>query len=345
MLIRSGRDRGDGAAPSTRFLPLLACLALVGALCIPNASGAQSLPQLPHLPQLPVGQGQQSASSPSPGVVDPSVPPDRAVEPVVLTGANFPGWAVPANQTAKLPLTDLADCPPGSNTDNCQHNRYSNPEVDTGQGPAEGTPTRELLGYRWTGKKFVQIPFQVDEMFTRYLENDASGFAIYSGADQHTTYAYDREGFRYTKSDPSNPCLARADSPMAQDPVKGLDTNDELAFMSSDAGAQAPPSAKLPKGIDGVREVAIGDPSNGGATRYAYVMKAAAGGPKPAYNASNGYVRYARDSNADTFEKSESSYENYGNAAKGIVCDANGNVVIDPKTGQPAIERRRPRDY
>src|SRR3954454_22078998 len=95
MLIRSGRDRGDGAAPSTRFLPLLACLALVGALCIPNASGAQSLPQLPHLPQLPVGQGQQSASSPSPGVVDPSVPPDRPVEPVVLTGTNFPAWAVP----------------------------------------------------------------------------------------------------------------------------------------------------------------------------------------------------------------------------------------------------------
>jgi hypothetical protein len=325
---------------------LLACAALVAALCIPSASGAQSLPQLPQLPV--VGQ-QGSSTSPSSPVVDPTVPPDRAVEPVVLTGANFPGWAAPANQTVKMPLTDFADCPPGSNTDNCQHNRYAQPEFDTGtyqgQAPIQGTPVKELLGYRWTGKKFVQIPFQVDEMFTRYLENDASGFAIYSGADQHTTYQYDREGFRYTKSDPSNPCVAQPDSPVAKDPIQGLDTNDELAFMASDAGAQAPANAKLPKGIDGVREVAIRDPSNGGATSYAYVMRATANGPAPAYNGSNGYVRYMRDANAGFFEKSESDYENYGNAAKGIVCDANGNVIIDPKTGQPDIERRRPRDY
>src|SRR5947208_14411730 len=111
-------------------------------------------------------------------------------------------------------------------------------------------------------------------MFTRYLDNSASGFAIYSGEDQHTTYAFDREGFRMRKEDPANPCHALPDSATAQDPVKGLDDNDELAFMASDAGAQAPSRAQLPQGIQGVREVRVTDPQNPGAARYAYVMKA-----------------------------------------------------------------------
>ncbi|HMC68712.1 MAG TPA: hypothetical protein VKJ07_06115, partial [Mycobacteriales bacterium] len=34
-----------------------------------------------------------------------------------------------------------------------------------------------------------------------------------------------------------------------------------------------------------------------------------------------------------------------GNAAKGPYCDSSGHVVIDPKTGKPDIQRRRPRDY
>src|SRR4030081_795871 len=78
-------------------------------------------------------------------VVDPTIPANRKVEPVVLTGADLPGWAVPSNTTAKAPFTDLADCQPGSNTDSCQHNRYVTPEVDTSAGqnqlPAKGIPT------------------------------------------------------------------------------------------------------------------------------------------------------------------------------------------------------------
>src|SRR5437879_3887011 len=64
-------------------------------------------------------------------VVDPTVAPNRAVEPIVMTGADFAGIAVPENATAKAPLTDLVSCQPGSNTDNCNHNEYSPPQVDT----------------------------------------------------------------------------------------------------------------------------------------------------------------------------------------------------------------------
>jgi hypothetical protein len=329
----------DGAPAASVTVP--------AALPSPPASNGLpvTVPGTGSLPQLP-GAGSSTPGAP---VVNPTVAPDRSVQPVVLTGADFPGWAVPENTTAKAPFTDLAACPPGSNTDNCSHNGYSAPEVDTSgvqnKAVTKGILPDRMLGYRWNGRRFVQIPFQVDKVFTRYLENDASGFAIYSGADQQTTYQFDREGFRYTQSARGNPCRAVPDSPTAKDPIPYLDTNDEIAFMYSDSGAKAPKTAHLPSGIARARAVALSDPSNPGAgTRYVYVMVAGAHGPKPAFNASNGYVRYKRDWNADFFQFSESSYTNYGNAAKGIICDTSGNVIRDAN-GHPVIARHRPYDF
>jgi len=89
--------------------------------------------------------------------------------------------------------------------------------------------------------------------------------------------------------------------------------------------------------------VTVLDPLTG-ERKYAYVMKASPGGPKPAFDASNGYVHYERDANADLFEFSESSYDNYGNAAKGVYCDADGNIVRNAD-GSPKVDKRRPRDY
>ncbi|HEX8854445.1 MAG TPA: hypothetical protein VF752_02510 [Thermoleophilaceae bacterium] len=286
-----------------------------------------------------------SAAGPLP-IVDPATPAARDTEPVVLTGRDFGDWSARSNVTFKIPLTDLEDCQTFDGQ--CAHNHYATPEVDSQQwAPQEGTPVGRLLGYRWNPRanKFQQIPFQVDEVFTRYLDNSASGFSVYSGEDQHSTYSYDREGFRYTKSDPSNPCLAQPDSPAMKDPVRGLDDNDELAFMASDAGPQAPAGAKLPKGVEAARTITLTDPSNpGAAPTYVYVMKAGDHGPKPAFDATNGYVKYERDANAVLFEKSESSYDGYGNAATGPYCDANGNLVTNPD-GTPKLDRRRPRDY
>jgi hypothetical protein len=315
-----------------------------------------------------VAQAQIALPVPGLSAPDPNAPPTpRDTEPIVMKGSGFGDWAAPANQTAKLPLTDFQNCPNpvDRSTPGCQHNHYAQPEVDSAKAGLAGTPVERILGYRWDAAagKFVQIPFQVDEVFTRYLDNSASGFSGYSGQDQHTTYAYDREGWRYVDSDPNDVCHAipfqvtyddgtKARPKSTPDPVPGLDGNDELSFMASDAGPQAPADAAMPAGIEGRKEVAVNDPNAASAPlRYVYVMKAQADGPKPAYDASSGYVSFKRDANADTFDKSESSYENYGNAGRGPYCDDSGAVIEtdpaypdanDPKH-LPA--RRRPRDF
>lgn len=290
----------------------------------------------------------------TPASAAPTEAPAREHEPVVLKGSQLAGWAVPANQTAKLPLLDLA-CysvqPQGGDPteggagavadsldpSDCPHNDYAKPEVDTAAAQPAGPDVAKLAGLRWDAmaKRFVQIPFQVDEVFTRYLDNSASGFAPYSGQDQHTTYAYDREGFRWHADGPDDDvCRARPASPVASDPVAGLDGNDELAFMASDAGPRAPADARLPRGVTAVREVAVSDPAGGSAApRYVYVVQ----GLRPAFDGDDGYVSYRRDRDADLYEKSESTYANYGNARVGTACDADGNVL-------PEQVRRRPRD-
>ncbi|HEX8123271.1 MAG TPA: hypothetical protein VF549_18610 [Solirubrobacteraceae bacterium] len=290
--------------------------------------------------------------------VDVTVPAARDTEPVVLTGKDLAGWAAPANQTAKLPLMDAVECPAEVHPENIDpdpsegadavtsgvspnqtcHNSYTKPEVDTGDAAGAGTPTDRLLAFSWSQGRWHEIPVQVDEQFTRYLDNSASGFSPYSGQDQHTTYAFDREGFRWRAEDPDNPCLARPDSPVATDPVPGLDANDEVAFMADDAGDAAPVGAPKPSGVSELRAVALGDPVLTGAKpRYVYLGKSD-GTRKPAFNGRNGYVQYKRDANADFFEFSQSSYKDYGNAPTGMTCDADGKP-----TG--VIGRRRPRDY
>ena len=263
--------------------------------------------------------------------------PPREHEPVVLTGAHFPNWSVTPGVSLRLPLLDLLDCQ--TFDERCRHNHYAEPQLDAMKlAKRRGAPVDRLLGYRWDGDGWRQIPFQVDERFTRWLANPASGFAAYSGEDRHTTYAFQREGFRWTEHDPSNPCVARPSSPPAADPVPGLDSNDELVFMARDAGPRAPRGTPPPPGIEEVREVALLDPLAPAARlRFVYVMLAAPDGPRSAFPPGSGYVRYERDRDADRFERSESTYSGYGNAPRGPVCDADGKVVATDV-------RRRPRD-
>jgi hypothetical protein len=279
----------------------------------------------------------KAAVGPAP---DPRVGAARDSEPVVLQGSSFAEWAAPAEVTAKAPSVAGAECLDSDNS--CTHNQYETPEVASGSALGEGTPIDKLLGYRWTGRRFEQIPFQVDELATRYLSNNASTFSAYSQVDQHTTYVFDEERFRWTKSDPADPCRAMPDGPpTTPDPVPGLDHNDEISFMASDAAPAAPAGAPLPEGIVSAKQVVVTDPSNGGAQRVVYVMVASdqPNAPKPKYDASNGYVRYQPDADSDTFLFSESSYESYGNTFKGPWFDPVTNTCI---TDQP--KQHRPKD-
>jgi hypothetical protein len=277
--------------------------------------------------------------------LDLHIPAARETEPVVLTGAMFAGWAAPAAVSAKAPTVGGLQCLADSASASCTHNGYEQPEVTTGGAAGAGVPTDHLIGYRWTGRNFTQIPFQVDELAVRYLSNNASGFAAYSETDAHPTYVWDQERFRWTASSPDDPCVAApADGvTTTPDPVPGLDTDDELAFMASDAGAAAPAGAKPPPGITALKRVTIEDPFHPNDRHFVYVglSSDAVGAPRPAFNASNGYVRYEPDADSDVFLYSESSNRDYGNAAHGAYFDpATGQCVTDPALAK----QRRPKD-
>src|SRR5437868_4555077 len=81
-------------------------------------------------------------------IPDPTVPAARETEPVVLQGSSFGTWAAPAEQTAKLPDTNGAQCI-GGNDEKCTHNQYEQPEVATGDALGQGVPVDRMLGYRW----------------------------------------------------------------------------------------------------------------------------------------------------------------------------------------------------
>ncbi|MFN2614364.1 MAG: hypothetical protein ABR552_06025 [Actinomycetota bacterium] len=297
---------------------------------------------------------------------------DTRVDPVILTGAHFPTWSAGPDPTFREPQAPgnpktlgggippdplgQSDChnTSGDHEDpSTDHSCYQSSRIP--HNPREGVPVGRLLGYRWDADaqggegQFVQIPFQVDERFTRYLSNNASDFGAFSGVDQHNTYAFDREGWRFTDDDGVNVCtpIPRQDPPgsgmrpaTTPDPVKGLDDDDEVVFMARDAGPRAPAGSALPDGIDSAYTVPVLDVSTG-TTTYAYVMLAKPDGPAPEFTAQNSpYVRYTPDPNArSVFVYSESSYENYGAAPKGPYCLPNDATVRDTSHGQIAQRR------
>jgi hypothetical protein len=219
------------------------------------------------------------------------------------------------------------------------------------------------MGYRWDGKKFIQIPFQVDQVFARYLTNNASGFAFYSGTDQHLDYAYDREGFRFLANtpaaDPNHPTADVCKAIPYKAPDGGfydgqpttpspngfhLVDKDELVFMAKDAGNPAPSGAVMPAGILDSYAITVTDPDTG-KQGYVYVALGGDKGPAVKYTAANSpYVHYQRDADAGIFNYSQSSYGGYGAAPKGWYCNPDGTLAVDPKTGKARVGQRRPKD-
>jgi hypothetical protein len=254
----------------------------------------------------------------------------RAVEPVVLTGADLPAWSgLPAFGIANADPPNI----PGEGDLRDAHNGTLQPP------PATGAPVADIAAYRWNGTGFEEIPVQVDEMFPYFLTNEPSDFSFYSGTDEELSYEWDLEGWNMTAGE----CTKEHPEGQGtmQDPVETLDNDDEIVFMASDAGEQAPLDAPGPVDSGSLRqEVAIMDPLTQ-TVSFAYLFQVPGGST---FDETNGYVSYERDANADewidrnTFRDGEP--ENIGSSNTGYGPNLAGTVCTDdPDT--PEVETLR----
>lgn len=211
----------------------------------------------------------------------------RGVEPVVLTGAQVPAWSRSAADTECMPY------PSGTNFGGSGRDAH-NGTVIVPPDARTGVPVDEIAAYRWDGLQFVEIPVQVDQRYYYCLSNPPSGFSTYSGTDKELTYAWDVESWK--KIDGT--CAAAYPSGVGPtpDPVPTLDDDDEIAFMASDAGAEAPPVALPPPGASDGQTVALVDPLDPSTHRFVYLFRKPGGS---SFGSATGYVSYVRDANAD----------------------------------------------
>src|SRR5437870_4183823 len=79
----------------------------------------------------------------------------RAVEPVVLTGAQIPDWSGPAADTECMPYPSGTSFLGGRDA-------HNGTDVPT---PATGVSVHDIVAFRWDGLQFVEIPVQVDERY------------------------------------------------------------------------------------------------------------------------------------------------------------------------------------
>ncbi|MEO6699140.1 MAG: Calx-beta domain-containing protein [Paraperlucidibaca sp.] len=278
-----------------------------------------------------------------------SIKPARQSEAVVLTGAQLPGWATPPAVGQGYPypsganlsdqsggfaaLNPLRDPLRVGEVRDAHNGMFIYPLMAPAQVPVL-VPVEEVAAYKWNGSTFVEIPVQVDEKFTFFLANEASDFSFYSGTDPELTYAWDIERWNpvddrdeinnNTKTNP-NVCNAVYED-AKKDPVPGLDLDDEVVFMASDAGAMAPPGM-APPGVKKTQMVRLMDVADPAAERVVYLVQKAGGS---AFKGQH-YVNFTRNANADqwidrTFftagdpEALGTSNTGYGQNLKGKVC-------------------------
>jgi hypothetical protein len=253
------------------------------------------------------------------------LPAARSAEPVVLTGAELPTWSRLAAEGTPGPYP--------SGTAAGQRDAHNGTIVVPPDPRGEGVPVDQVTAHRWDGERFVEIPVQVDERFPHFLANGNSDFGVYSGTDEELTYAWDVEAWKRTAGE----CAAAypAGEGPTPDPVPGLDDDDEIVFMASDAGVRAPADAPGPHGTGGERqEVRLVDVTGTVGEAYVYLFLREDG---PGFDATNGYVSFERDADADQWidrhsfadtdpEKLGSSNRGYGPNLAGTVCDPDGTV-------------------
>ncbi|MDQ4094717.1 MAG: Ig-like domain-containing protein [Actinomycetota bacterium] len=253
---------------------------------------------------------------------------ERRVEPVVLTGAQLPRWS-------RLPAEGAAAPHNPSSGVRDAHNGTLTVPPDA----RAGAPIDQIAAYSWRDGSWVEVPVQIDERFPYFLANYRSDFGVYSGTDKELTYEWDIESWKKTagRCEAEYPATdeTRLKGFPAQDPVTTFDDDDELVFMASDAGQRVPEGFAGPPGTTTERyAVRVDDPLDPRAVRYVYLFLQEGGS---SFDASNGYVSYQRDADADEWidrasfapndpEKLGTSNTGYGPNLEGTVCDPDGTV-------------------
>ncbi|MGB1558370.1 MAG: hypothetical protein ACPHCJ_11350, partial [Oceanococcaceae bacterium] len=192
-----------------------------------------------------------------------------------------------------------------------------------------------IAAYRWDTVQggFVEIPVQVDERAPYFLANANSDFSVYSGTDPELSYVWenaDSHSWGFESWMMVGGVCEREYPPSlgpVPDPVAGLDDDDEIVFMASDAG---PPAAALafPGDWQAVQMVHVIDPLNPAALRVVYLVRKPGGS---SFTAASGYVDYQREEDADQWidrslftsddpEKLGTSNTGYGANLSGTVC-------------------------
>ncbi|GAA4361933.1 hypothetical protein GCM10023185_29340 [Hymenobacter saemangeumensis] len=157
-------------------------------------------------------------------------------------------------------------------------NRPAEPVVMTGASLSVFASLRpaDVVGFRYANSAWQQIPVQVDERALLDVVKPYGALAAAAG---------------YPPS-PNNPRIlfyTDAGTFTGADPVTTIDADDELVFMTKDAGGRAP-AGSLPAGVvpGSCREVSLTDPLGG--LGYVYLFQNAGA---LAQNAGQRYVNYA----------------------------------------------------
>ncbi|MBN8866208.1 MAG: hypothetical protein J0H98_01520 [Solirubrobacterales bacterium] len=127
-----------------------------------------------------------------------------------------------------------------------------------------GTAPDKIVGFKWSGGQWAQIPVQVDERHTinarQLYPDDANGYV------GPTTKGFQLEVY------------ADAKTRSGVDEDASFDADDEFTFMAGDSGPKAPASAGVPEGANGGSGVKV-DVSDtlGGGHAYVYLFKSTGG--------------------------------------------------------------------
>lgn len=287
----------------------------------------------------------------------------RDAAPVVISGAQLTGWSVPPAHGVGYPYPSGATISGALLDDSIAPGQVRDAHNGVILYPAAGlpvgsqVPVETIAAYRWESGNWVEIPVQVDEKAPYFLANANSDFSVYSGTDPEITYVWDNGDAAHTYGDESwmmvgGQCDRAYPEGLAPvpDPVPGLDDDDEIVFMYSDAGEINSSPGSMPPGATAMQMLTVVDPllqDTGlpSSPRAVYLVQQEGGSSFSA----NHYVRYERDANADQWIDrrffDDADPEKLGTSNTGYGANLVGTVCPDgtPQTARASTDRF-PRD-